>query len=533
MELPAKTRPVLIVGAGPTGLTAALELSRMGVAVRIIDRLDGPSTTSKALAVQARTIELLEPRGVGTAMLEQGKKARFNSLYRRGNKLAVVDFERISSRVNALVLLPQSVTERLICEQLRIQGVSVERKVELASFTHYGSGPNAGVRAVLKNRDGDEEIFDSAYLISAEGAHSSVRRALGLPFDGVSIPQRYLLADVQLAEPLQAGDLSLCLSSGNFVVVFPLDGNRCHITATDMDGDAQDSDRPTLPELQRVVDRIVPFPIRMREVESSSRFFINSRHIAALRVGRVLLGGDAAHVHSPAGGQGMNTGIQDMVNLCWKLAMVLRGHAHPALLDTYQAERLPVIKKLIRSTESASKALVSANPFVRQVVTRLVPIALGRKLVQTRAVAGLSQVRVHYRDSPMNQADRRAGRLRAGDRVPDVDLRPVGTHLPERIRLYEMLDLARLTLLVTDPGIDVDSLSRGLKFWDDVVTVVRATVECAQPDMRGLDVRLAADLAAYRGLIVIRPDSYLAALPDSPSALIAWLETWFISRRTG
>jgi 2-polyprenyl-6-methoxyphenol hydroxylase-like FAD-dependent oxidoreductase len=522
---------VLVVGAGPTGLTAAVELSRLGVEVRIVDRAAGPSTTSKALAVQARTIELLEPRGVGRTLLEQGAKARAATLYGRGKKLAAVRLDEIPSRINGVVLLPQSDTERLLSEQLERQGVKVERGVELVSFAQNAADPEAGVRCVLKDREGGEDVLDAAYLISAEGSHSSVRQALGIAFDGNAGGQRYMLADLHLDGDVPDDELSIFLAADGFLAVFPMGGQRFRLMATDLERSGLDSVPPTPPELQQVVDRVAPIPIRLHDIGWSSRFFINSRHASTLRVGRVFLGGDAAHIHSPAGGQGMNTGIQDMINLCWKLALVLRGDARPALLDTYEADRLPIISALIRSTERATAAFNSTNPIVHQLITRIAPIALATDRVQNQATAVLGQTSVHYRNSPLTEQGGRAGRLRAGDRVPDVDVRVVDGEPAAAIRrLYELLDLSRPTLLVTDPDADLSAITAHLLPWHDVLTVRHVTVAGAQPALRGLDVRIAADLAAHPGLLLVRPDGYVAAIAAEPSGVAGWFDHWFAAR---
>lgn len=522
--------PVLVVGAGPTGLTAALELSRMGIDVRIIDRAAQPSTTSKALAVQARTIELLQPRGVGDAMLGEGTTARAASLYGRGRKLAQVELHRIPSRINGIVLLPQSSTERLLTEQLQRQGVQVEREVELVSFTQQDTDSDTAVRAVLKHPDGREEALDASYLISAQGAHSSVRRDLGLSFDGTALAQRYLLADLHVDGVAPDDELSIFLATEGFLALFPMSGRRFRLMATDPDNDTRHSEAPTLPELEQIVDRVTGLPLGLRDMTWSSRFFINSRHLSTLRVGNVFLGGDAAHIHSPAGGQGMNTGIQDMINLCWKLALVLKGHARPALLDTYETERLPLIRTLIRTTETATKAFNSTNPIVHQLITRIAPIALATDRVQHKATAMLSETDVNYRDSPISRPGGRTGHLHAGDRVPDMDVTVVGERPSAPARLYELLDLARLTVIVTNPDAHLAALTERLQPWRDVLTIRHVAVAADQPDLRGPDVRLAADLKAHSSLLLIRPDAYVATIAGDPADLETWLGTWFITR---
>ncbi|MCX2730796.1 FAD-dependent monooxygenase [Saccharopolyspora sp. NFXS83] len=518
--------PVLIVGAGPTGLTAAVELSRLGVPVRIIDRAAQPATTSRALAVQARTLELLHPRGAGAEMLRLGNKARSTALHARGRKLATVELHRMPSRFNHVLLLPQSETERLLRELLHRQGVRVERGVELLSCEQS----DGGVRAVLRKPGGAAETVRAGQLIAADGAHSGVRHALGLPFDGASLPQRYLLSDLHVDGDLPSDQLSVFLAADGFVAVFPLSGGRFRLMATDPRPHAADRATPGLAELQGICDHVLPTPVRLRDARWSSRFRINSRHLATLRSGAIFFGGDAAHVHSPAGGQGMNTGIQDMINLAWKLAMVRRGQAAPELLDTYQTDRLPVIRALVRSTETATRILNSTNPVLHQAFSRIAPIALGTTAVQDKAAAVLGEVAASYRDSPIAAGGGGIGRLRAGDRVPDADVLPVsgGVAGRESERLHELLDLGRFTLVVCDPAADPAALAERFRPWSEVLIVRQVAVPADQPALRGTDSAIVRDLAARPGLLLVRPDGYLAAAArgTGPERLAGWLRGW-------
>ncbi len=505
-------RPVLVVGAGPTGLTAAMELVRLGVRVRIVDRAPAPSTTSKALAIQARTLELLRPRGVGDAMLRRGRRASGTAIYGRGRKLATVELDRIPGRYNHILLLPQAETEELLAERVRAHGVDIERGVELLSFEHDAHG----VHAVLKDGDGGHETVHAAYLIGADGAHSGVRHALDLPFKGRALAQRYLLADLYLDGDVPDDQLSIFLARDGFVAVFPMAGHRFRFIATDP-GSGTDDDVPELAALQDIWDHVVPLPARLRDPNWLSRFRINSRHVPALRAGRVFLGGDAAHVHSPAGGQGMNTGIQDMINLSWKLALVHRGQAAPALLDTYQTDRVPVIAKLVRATETATKVWNSTHPVVHRMVTTMAPIALGRDFVQDKATAILGETTASYRKSPLAAGAGRLGGLRAGDRVPDVDVVTEGGVR----RLYDLLDPAKLTVLTTGPDVEL------LLPWQRVFTLHNGRIAATQPGLVGGDARIAAELAATPGVLVIRPDGYLAAAGTDATSVTSWLGKWF------
>ena len=486
--------PVLIVGAGPTGLTAALELSRLGIGVRIVDRAPEPSPASRALGVQARTVELLRVRGVGDEMLRLGNPARATTLYSGGEKLAAIELHRMPSEFNYVLLLAQSETERLLTEQLNRQGVKIERGVELIALTQRRDG----VCVVLRGADGVEEALDASYLIAADGSHSAVRKSLGLPFTGKSLTQNYILGDLHLAGDVPEDQLSIFLARNGFLAVFPMGDGRFRFMATDPVGITGDTGDPTLEDIQRLYDRTVHLPGRLYNLNWSSRFRINSRHMTTLRDDRVFFGGDAAHVHSPAGGQGMNAGIQDMVNLSWKLAMVLDGRARPELLDTYQSDRLPVIRQLVRMTERATRAFNSTNPVMHAAVTRLAPVVLARSRVQDKAAPRLGQLAAGYRGCPIAKRGGRIGSLRAGDRVPDLR---VGDG-----RLYDLLDLSTLTLFVTG-----DRIPEAYRSWDGIVALRQVSID-----------------AMPAGWLLVRPDGYLAAAggPDAGQVLSRWLERW-------
>ncbi|HEX2401956.1 MAG TPA: FAD-dependent monooxygenase, partial [Mycobacterium sp.] len=408
----------------------------MGIDVRIVDRAPERSLTSRALGIQARTVELLRVRGVGDELVRLGNPAKATTLYSDGEKLAAIELHRIPSEFNYVLLLAQSDTERLLTEQLNRQGVKIERGFELIGLAQR---PN-GVSATLRSGDSAEETVDASYLIAADGSHSAIRKALGLPFTGRSLTHNYVLGDVHLAGDVPQDQLSIFLARNGFLAVFPMGDGRFRFMATDPDGITGDSGDPTLEDIQRLYNRTVHLPAQLYNLNWSSRFRINSRHMTSLRDGRVFFGGDAAHVHSPAGGQGMNAGIQDMINLSWKLAMVLNGQARHELLDTFQSDRLPVIRQLVRMTERATRAFNSTNPLMHAAITRLAPIVLARSRVQNKAAPRLGQLAASYRNCPIAKGGGRIGSLRAGDRVPDLRI--------EDRRLYDLLDLSTLTLFV-------------------------------------------------------------------------------------
>ena len=405
------------------------------------------------------------------------------------------------SEFNYVLLLAQSETERLLTEQLNRQGVKVERGVEMVSVSRRPD--HVGVQ--LRSGDGTEEAVTASYLIAADGSHSPIRKAMGLPFKGRSLTQSYVLGDLHLAGDVPEDQLSIFLARNGFLAVFPMGDGRFRFMATDPAAITGDTGDPTLEDIQRLYDRTVHLPAQLYNLNWSSRFRINSRHMTTLRDGRVFFGGDAAHVHSPAGGQGMNAGIQDMVNLSWKLAMVLKGQARPELLDTYESDRLPVIRQLVRMTERATKLFNSTSPLVHAALTLLAPVLLSRSAVQNKAAPRLGQLAAGYRGCPIAKGGGRIGSLHAGERVPDVRLGVV--------RLYEMLDLATLTLFVSP---DAGRIAEACRPWENLLAM--------RP------VPIPGELADGAGWLLVRPDGYLAAAggPGDAQRLADWLDRWLI-----
>jgi hypothetical protein len=287
-------------------------------------------------------------------------------------------------------------------------------------------------------------------------------------------------------------------------------GGRFRFMATDPDGITGSGDEPSLDDIQRLYHRVAHVPATLYGLNWSSRFRINSRHMTTLRAGCVFFGGDAAHVHSPAGGQGMNAGIQDMVNLSWKIAMVLDGRARQELLDTYETDRLPVIRQLVRMTERATTVFNSTRPIVHAALTRLAPSVLRPRCGSEQSRAELGQLAASYRGRPIARGGGHIGELRAGDRVPDIE---VTTDTGVRTRLYDLLDLGALTLFAGDSDHRAAEVCLP---WTGIVTV-----------------RPVSELPFGPGWLLVRPDGYVAAAggPKNAGTLSRWLDRWFTSLR--
>ncbi|OOG57365.1 FAD-dependent monooxygenase [Rhodanobacter sp. C03] len=410
---------VLIAGAGPTGLVLALWLTRIGVSVRIIDKTAEAGTTSRALAVQSRTLEFYRQLGIADAVVDGGVTIAGINLWVRGRKAARVPFRQIgeglSSFPSALVF-PQDAHERLLIERLQTLGVAVERQTELLCFEQTGNG----VRATLRQSDGTEVSCRAAYLAGCDGARSIVREVLGITFPGGTYTQRFYVADVDAEGPVTDHELHIDLDDADFLAVFPLRGNgRIRLVGTVREPADENSELAFDDVSPRAITQL---QLVIAKVNWFSTYHVHHRVAPSFRQGRAFLLGDAAHIHSPAGGQGMNTGIGDAVNLAWKLAAVLNHQAADSVLDTYEAERIRFARRLVATTDRGFTLATSDGALARQVRTRLIPLiapwlfrwpTLRRFLFRT-----MSQIGIDYRHSALSAG--RAGAVHGGDRLPWV-----------------------------------------------------------------------------------------------------------------
>jgi 2-polyprenyl-6-methoxyphenol hydroxylase-like FAD-dependent oxidoreductase len=543
---------VLIVGAGPVGLTMAAHLLHHrvggdgpGPACRLIDRSPVPSDKSKALVVWGRSLEMLDDLGIAGDFLAAGTFLNAARIYGSRRLLARIPFTPAGTEYPRPLMLAQSETERLLTEHLRRQGLQIERSVELTDFTDHGDH----VRAILRHVDARDEEVRCDWLLGCDGAHSIVRKKLGLEFTGETEPNDFILADCRVSEPIPQDELSFFWHARGVLGFFPFAPGRCRVVA-DM-GTAPRTERPpdpSLAEVQAIVDERGPGGVRLSEPHWLAGFRINERKVADYHRGRVFLAGDAAHIHSPAGGQGMNTGMQDAWNLAWKLALVHAGRARPALLDSYSPERGQVGEMVLRRAAGLTRVAVLRNPVGQFVRNRLVGL-LGRlPPFRRNFVRYLSEMVVHYPHSPLNgeSAGRgwASGGVRPGDRVPDTRLRQSGTGREER--LLTLLRGPQHNLLLLPAGTE-DALAG----FEEVARHVEETypglvrthlivpgealpagaagfgsvwLDPGQSVRRGLGAREAA-------LALVRPDGYLGyrGQPGSWPALRDHLDRYLIS----
>jgi 2-polyprenyl-6-methoxyphenol hydroxylase-like FAD-dependent oxidoreductase len=442
--------PVLIVGAGPVGLTMALALSDGGIKFRIIDKAPRRSDTSKALGIHARTLELLETLGVVEDFLKVGNKVHATNFYNGTKKLVHLSLDEMQSAYSYALMVPQSETERILAEELEKRSVVVEREMELTAFSH---DPDS-LTATIKRADGSEEQIQTNWLLGCDGSHSKVRHLLGFKFDGEAYEEAFATADCYVDWNHPEDELIGFVDEHGVVVFFPIGNKRYRIVA---DGPMHKTgDELSLEEMQTIVNKRCPDKPTLSNPNWLTWFTISRRSAAHYREGRAFIAGDAAHVHSPMMGQGMNTGMQDAINLAWKLELVEKGIAGPDLLDTYESERHPIGQRLLRNTDAVTKLVTIRNPIVQQVRNRLMPLLASQEVVQERARTILSMLGLNYRSSSI-VGEYREGLNRSlghpfadvpawldfghgpapGDRAPDGEVTTSGS--TQSIRLFEQL----------------------------------------------------------------------------------------------
>ena len=522
--------PVLVVGAGPTGLTAAAELTRRGVRCRIVDKADAPTTLSKASSVHARTLEVLTDMGIVDAFLAAGHVNHGVEIFAGTRRLVHFTYDDVDSPYPFQLNIPQSTSERLLGEFAASLGVEVEWGVELTALTQDEDSVTATLRG-----PGGEEVTTADWLVGADGAHSTVRHQLEIPFEGKAIPGWFALADVRLDWHRHDDELHGFVHPDGILFAIPMPGGQYRLVVET--GEHAPDAEPTIEELQTLLDERVPGGGTITEAGWMAAFHVNSRKSARHRVGRAFIAGDAAHIHSPVGGQGMNTGIQDAYNLAWKLALVVGGRGGPALLDSYEAERAPVAAGVLKATETLTHILTLHGALGRGLRNQLMPVLSGLSPAQHSMSREAAEVDVGYRKSPIvhehhgghRKPARFVGGPRAGDRAPDAGplRRPDGTEG----RLFELFRHGAHTLLLLAGERD------DARVWERVADVARSaqdefgehvrpfliTAEGAGGDAETALLDVDGDVhhryhAHGASLFLVRPDGYLGFVGRPPDA---------------
>ena len=472
---------VIVVGAGPTGLLLAGDLAAAGVPVTLVERHEHGSELTRAFVVHARTLEQFDQRGIADALVSRGRPVPALRLFDK----AVVDMSGLPSRYPYMLVAPQYETEGVLLRRARTAGVRFVRPAELTDLTQDARG----VTATLE----DGRTIRGQYLVGTDGHRSTVRRLIGEPFPGRSVVKSVMLADVLLKDEPPGGAATNSIGD-RFTFIAPFGDGYYRVISWDRSKPADDRDPVDIEELKDISRSVLGTDFGMYGPRWSSRFHSDERQVPHYRVGRVFLAGDAAHVHSPAGGQGMNTGLQDAANLSWKLVSALTGG--PDLLDSYHSERRPVGAKVIKGSGALLRMAMLHSTAVRTARNELVTAALHIPLMARRLPLAMSGLWVKY------PAPRHAHPL-VGGRAQDAQLRG------EPSRLYEALRAGRFVLL------DTGGLHE------------REAHEVAATGRLDLAVGIDPDAPS----MLVRPDGYVAwaadsAYPDSKGlrhALRAWV----------
>jgi 2-polyprenyl-6-methoxyphenol hydroxylase-like FAD-dependent oxidoreductase len=422
------TQSVLIIGAGPVGLTLAIELARFGVPVRLVEKAAQRTDKSKALVLWSRTLELLDRQpGGSTPFVETGFKVSAVSFFTGIERIGHVSMESVASPYPYVLMIPQSDTERLLEERLNTLGVQVEREVEATSVSLRTDGADA----VLRHPDGSRQPASADWLAACDGAHSLVRHTVGATFSGETMDSDWMLADVHMrGYPIPDTEASVYWHKDGAFVIFPISPGRYRLLADLPPSADARSAAPTLEEVQAIIDRRGPAGTTVFDPIWLAGFRINGRKVSSYRWGRAFLCGDAAHVHSPAGGQGMNTGMQDAVNLAWKLAAVAKGSCRESLLDTYSAERSEIGEHVLADAQRLTVVGTLRNPIAQALRNTVGHLALGLAPVQHAFADKITEVSLGYPQSPLN-GPALGGGPRPGARfAPILGQAPAGSDLP-------------------------------------------------------------------------------------------------------
>jgi 2-polyprenyl-6-methoxyphenol hydroxylase-like FAD-dependent oxidoreductase len=539
---------VLIVGAGPVGLTMASALTHQGLTCRIIDKAPAPSDKSKALVVWCRTMELLDGLDLAETFVRNGLKLTGGSVYAHGKRLVHLNLTTDESPYGFPLMIPQNVTERLLTEHLARKGVTVERQVELDTFDEK---PDK-VGCTLRHADGRAESIETPWVIGCDGAHSTVRHTLGMEFNGHAELSDWMLADVHIEGALVPDEVSVFWHENGVIIFFPINRDRFRIiadlgTTTDRAFRAD----PTLAEVQAKVEERGPGGLTLSDPIWLAHFRINERKVADYRRGRVMLAGDAAHVHSPAGGQGMNTGMQDAFNLAWKLALVQRaeGQAEP-LLSSYSVERNTVGDQVLHNAERFTALATLRSPVAQWLRNHIAPIVGSFQFVQDKIRNEWFELSINYRHSPLSSEEwpRMAGGLAAGDRICDAPLLFATDGGPTT--LFASIRGPRHALLLLPGSHDQEAISQLLTISADatrmfphvlgVHLILKAVAGASSPAAPGVpawfDVegRLHQKLNAKdRTLILVRPDGYIGYRCQlaNGDGLTAYMSRYLVGKR--
>ncbi|MGV0026044.1 FAD-dependent monooxygenase [Phormidesmis priestleyi] len=498
---------VLIIGAGPTGLALACQFVRYGIDFVIIDKTEGVTPYSKALGVHARTLEIYEQLGLAQQAVEQGAIAQKARLLKGGEVRAELDLSNLGAGLSSypyVLFLEQSKNEQLLYDYLKSHGKTVHWQTELESLLQTGEK----VTAHVKTADGTSQMIEAHYLVGCDGPKSPVRHALGLEFSGSTFERVFYVADVQIDWKLNHDAFHVCLLKDSLLIFFPLKGeNRYRIIGTFPEEFSKDEGDVLYAEIEQRIQEEAEFELKVHDVEWFSTYKVHSRHVSRFSKGRCFLAGDAAHVHTPVGAQGMNTGIQDSYNLAWKLALVLNSKVDNIILETYNQERLENAKHLLQTTDRAFQVAAGSDGLLTFLRTHVLPLiaphVIKLDLVKHFLFPMISQIGIQYRHSSLSQhlGDEQFN-VKAGDRMPYF--------LVEGQSIYDKLHQPKFHLLTfSNTPIDFQTLKTELE---------SQTTEFVDFNFIPLDPQVVEVFGTNQAFSVfLRPDNYIAFISTETS----------------
>jgi 2-polyprenyl-6-methoxyphenol hydroxylase-like FAD-dependent oxidoreductase len=429
-------RNVLIAGAGPVGLAMAADLARYGVSVRLVEKVPARTDKSKALVLWSRTLELMDRMDCTAPFLTTGRKVTTVNVTAGREPITKIKVDGATTPHPYALMIPQSDTERLMGDFVTSLGVKIERNIELTNFVASGDG----VTSTLHHLDGTEETFESGWLIGCDGAHSTVRHKLSMEFAGETMPSSWIIADIHLSNAPNPKEILISWHAQGILAIFPIVAPRYRVIADaglQQAGAAPAS--PSLEDVQAILDARGPGGITASTPIWLTRFTINERKVSNYRSGRVFVMGDAAHIHSPAGGQGMNTGIQDAFNLAWKLALVSRGIGDEETpLGSYSSERSPIADDVLKGAGKITEVALMRGDFKQSIRNHIASFVFGLSPVKKKIADVLTELSIGYPKSPLNGGGEYTGAgPKEGERAPiDGDHPRVGAGNTPRFVLY-------------------------------------------------------------------------------------------------